>query len=290
MKIETVNLSEKNLNITLTAYQLQDKLGDKQGIERPAVIVCPGGGYTFLSDREAEPIAMKFLAKGYNAFILSYSINEDAKYPNPVFDAARAIYEVRKNAEKWHVDRDKICICGFSAGGHVAAGIGVYWNHDFVKHELGLDNSEDIKPNGLILAYPLADIGTYTPEYFADKPELIDNGRRCLEALFGTASPTVKQMDSVRLYRHVSKDTPKTFMWHTYEDGLVAVDNVLDFSKALAKNSVPFEMHVFQNGDHGLACVDKTTNMGYDMGKAARDSIWFDMALAWLDDNMPLEI
>ncbi len=290
MKVEAINLRKDNPKIKLTAYQLSHKLGDRKDIVRPAVLICPGGGYTFLSDREAEPIAMKFLSKGYNAFILDYSVKGDAKYPNPLYDAANAIYTIRTNAEKWNIDKDKICVCGFSAGGHVAASLGVYWNHEFVKKELGIKDSEMIKPNGMILGYPLLDIATFTPEYFSDKPDLIEHGERCLDALFGTNEPDPKQMDSVSLYKHVSSDTPKTFMWHTYEDGLVAVDNVLDFSKALAQNDVAFEMHIFQNGGHGLACVDKTTNMGIDMGTAARYSIWFDLALAWMDDNLPFEI
>ena len=119
MRYETIVLNEER-NVTLTAM-VQGVGGEFRGIEaRPAVLVIPGGGYMFCSDREADPVALPYLKAGYHAFILRYSVGADAAWPRPLQDYEEAMALIDAHAEEWHVLRDKIAVVGFSAGGHLA--------------------------------------------------------------------------------------------------------------------------------------------------------------------------
>lgn len=135
---ERLILNEER-NVTLDVY-IPDVSPEMPNMNvKPAILVFPGGAYAFCSDREAEPVAFEFMAKGYNAFILRYSLNENALFPNPLNDAIQALKLIRENCEKWHTDPHKIAVCGFSAGGHLAAAVSTM--------------SEE-KPDACILGYP----------------------------------------------------------------------------------------------------------------------------------------
>ncbi len=144
MKIETIYLSE-NKSITLTTYipDISDEMPNMK--VKPGILVLPGGAYKFCSDREAEPIALHYASRGFNAFVLRYSLNEDAEFPKPLNEAVTALKMIRENAEEWHTDPDKIAVIGFSAGGHLAS---------------ALCTMSEEKPNASILGYPciLSDI------------------------------------------------------------------------------------------------------------------------------------
>src|SRR3989304_3816830 len=137
MKTISFNLSHEN--VTLTSYLLDSSQEMPNTRLRPVVLVFPGGGYYACSDREAEPIALAFLAEGYQAFVLRYSIGENASFPRPLNDAEEALELIRVNADEWSVDPARIAVCGFSAGGHLAAALGTMGR---------------VRPNALILAYP----------------------------------------------------------------------------------------------------------------------------------------
>ena len=145
MNIERIVLNEER-NVTLTVYipDISDEMPNMN--VKAGVLVFPGGAYKFCSDREAEPVAFEFMAKGYNVFILRYSLNEDSAFPNPLNDAIEALNLIKSKAMEWHTNPDKIAVCGFSAGGHLAA---------------ALCTMSDVKPNACILGYPciLRDIG-----------------------------------------------------------------------------------------------------------------------------------
>ncbi len=138
MKTETLIL-KSNPNVTLTTYLLDTSPELPNASVRPAVLILPGGGYRACSDREAEPVAMAFLAQGYHAFVLRYSLNKNAAFPKPLRDAEEALETIRARAAEWGIVEDKIAVCGFSAGGHLAAALGTMGR---------------VRPNALILGYP----------------------------------------------------------------------------------------------------------------------------------------
>ena len=121
---------------------------------RPVIVICPGGGYGMVSDREAEPIAMKFLGAGYHAVILRYSVAPAVHYPTALRQLAWTVAHLREHAAEYHIDPNKVVVAGFSAGGHLAASYGVFWKKKtFLAEELGVD-AEQLRPNGLLLSYP----------------------------------------------------------------------------------------------------------------------------------------
>lgn len=138
MITEKIILNEER-NVTLDIYipHISDEMPNMK--VKPAVLVLPGGGYSFCSDREAEPVAFEFMAKGYNVFVLRYSLKEHSLFPTPLNDAISALKMIRENSAKWSTDPQRVAVCGFSAGGHLAA---------------ALSTMSDEKPNACILGYP----------------------------------------------------------------------------------------------------------------------------------------
>ena len=137
--VQMVETKLNNGKALLTSYILNDSPEFKNITTRPAVLIFPGGGYHFVSDREAEPVAMSFLAEGYNAFVLRYSVGEGEEFSSVFREAEEAIALIHQNADEWNVDKDKIAVIGFSAGGHLAA---------------SLATMGTIRPDALILGYP----------------------------------------------------------------------------------------------------------------------------------------
>jgi acetyl esterase/lipase len=259
---EGLTYQSKNVNDfrpTLDTYVLS---GNKK---RGAVLIFPGGGYGFTSDREAEPIAMKYNSAGYHAFVLYYSV-APAKHPQPLIDAVRAINIMRENAEAWNVDPDKIAVSGFSAGGHLAASFGVHWKKPYLYNNSGLD-IETARPNALILSYPVITSGEY-----AHKGSFIN--------LLGedAESSLLKEMS---LEHQVNATTPPTFIWHTIEDGLVPVENTLLFAQELRNNNIPFELHIYPKGGHGLSLATNETGENDQIDPHV--STWMELSIQWLD-------
>ena len=239
---------------------------------RRAVIVCPGGGYYFRSDREAEPIAMQFLAAGFATFILNYTIKEKAANYAPLCQAALAIKHVREHAAEYNVDPDHVFTCGFSAGGHLAAWAGVCWDHPAVKAVLGNAPEGISRPNGMILSYPVLTAGE-----FAHKGSI--------HRLCGKENPTTEEENLFSLELHVNKTTPPAFLWHTFSDGAVPVENSLLMAGALRRAGVPFELHIFPEGQHGLSLSNEQTASG--RGEALivpHVQCWMDLAIRWVRD------
>ncbi len=250
-------------SVKLTSYVLDVfwEIGRKK---RPAVIICPGGGYEMLSDREAEPVALRFASQGIHAFVLSYSV-EQKPFPTALLELAQSTAFVRANAEAWDIDPDNISVCGFSAGGHLAASLGVHWNKKFVCETL--EFTDEHKPNSLILAYPVITSGKYAH-------------KGSIENIIGL-HPAESLKDLVSLENHVSNDTPRTFIWHCADDQTVPVENTIFFINALSKNKVSFECSIYPHGGHGISLCDDTTSAipEHYSEKCAK---WFDRAVNWL--------
>ncbi|MBE6702638.1 MAG: alpha/beta hydrolase [Ruminococcaceae bacterium] len=235
---------------------------------RQAVIVCPGGGYGALSDREAEPIATQFLAAGFATFILRYSVGEGAKDYAPLKQVALAIKHVREHAPEYHIDPDRIFTCGFSAGGHLAASAGVLWNSP-VLADIQKGAPEGInRPNGMILCYPVITAGEWAH-------------KGSIHRLCGTKTPTKEEENRFSLELHVNETTPPAFIWHTFNDNCVPVQNALLMAEAMTAAKVPFELHIFPNGPHGLALCNEQTAKGSENLLNPHCACWVELAIKW---------
>jgi acetyl esterase/lipase len=222
----------------------------------PAIVVCPGGAYRRRAPHEGEPIARWLNSLGIAAFVLDYRVAPN-RHPAPLHDAQRAIRTVRHHAAEWRADGTRVGILGFSAGGHLAAAAGTHPGTG----ELGATDPVDrhsARPDLLVLCYPVITFGEHRHE------------GSMLNLLGDDPSDEARQALSVE--RCVTAETPPTFLWHTAEDGSVPVQNSLLFAKALARNDVPFALHVFPHGRHGL-------------GLAADDRLvgaWTRLCAGWL--------
>lgn len=226
-------------DVTLETYCPDNFDEFSKGRKRKAVIVFPGGGYEFLSEREAEPVALRFAGNDLASFVLKYTIKPQMKPPYPIVDALAAIAYVRKNARKYNVDEDKICVCGFSAGGHLAATVGAYyWEKEYLDF-LKL-TEKDTKVNGCILGYPV----------------ILDVGHQVTMNAISDGDPVRKAKFSID--KHVTEKYPKTFIWHTTMDTCVPVSNSLSLAKALEDKKILFEMHIYPALDHGQSLADES--------------------------------
>lgn len=245
--------------------------------KRPLVLICPGGGYAYTSDREAEAMALQYMAMGYHAAILRYSC-APAKYPTALLEAASAMALIRKHAEEWHVDADKIAIQGCSAGGHLAASLGMFWDEDFVAEGIGLgaDEHDLIRPNGMILCYPVITSGEFAH-------------RGSFENLLGTveegADPAYleEMLEKMSLEKQVSEKTPKAFIWHTFEDGSVPVENSLMLVSALRKAGISTEFHMYPKGGHGLALANHLTATADGGAMQEECTSWIGLVHTWME-------
>lgn len=231
--------------------------------KRPLMLVVPGGGYSMTSDREADPIAMAFCKRGYQACILRYSCRTASEQPalgdKPLLEAAAAIRYAREHAAEWGIDPDKITVCGFSAGGHLAASLGVHWNHpDYIP-----DAGEIYKPNAMILSYAVATANRFSHRGSIGNLTGVD-GESALDGRYDAAA-------------YVDKDTAPAFIWHTQEDNCVPVENALTMANEMQKNGRPYSLHIFTHGWHGLSL--STAEVG---GGPAEVQDWVELAHKWL--------
>ncbi len=265
---ETIKLSPTDATLTAYAYTPTGSLG----FPRRAVIVIPGGGYSFCSEREAEPIAKKFLGAGLNAFVLRYTVKEGAQNYQPLIQISLAIKHVRENAEKYGVDPRYVYTCGFSAGGHLSAWAGTCWNLPLLRPYLG-DAPEGInRPTGMILSYPVISAGEYAH-------------RGSFNKLLGRKTDgTEPELDVFSLEKQVGPHTCPAFIWHTFTDQLVPVQNSLLMAEAMTAAGIPYELHIFPEGRHGLALANEETDCGRAEMNVPHVSCWIDLAVRWIND------
>lgn len=270
LKDEYAFLGEDGRNPTLTCYLPYNLVEMGRADEmRPSMVVCPGGGYGNCSEREAEPIALKFLNWGFNVFVLRYSCAPH-RYPVQLREVASVFEMIYKNATEWHCDTEKIGIIGFSAGGHLTAHYSNAYNSDAVREVF----PESKKPNFSVLCYPVIS----ADESFAHRGSFIN--------LLGT----YPEGDDVAKYscdKMVSENTPPTFIWHTTEDQAVPVKNSLVYATALADNKVPFTLRIYPYGVHGLSTVDHLTLDDDRLdSKTLLASTWLDEFKKWFDQTI----
>lgn len=233
---------------------------------KPLILMCPGGGYVMTSDREADPIAFQFLAMGMSVAILRYSV-APAEYPVALLELATAMKMIKEHSEEWFVDEDKIFLQGCSAGGHLAASFGMFWHENWIGERVGIA-PEKLKPAGMILCYPVITSG--------EKAH-----RGSFEALL-KSQYTEEMLERTSLEKQVTEHTPPAFIWHTYTDDTVPVENSLMLIQAMKEYDISVEFHMYPIGGHGLSTSDDiaidTRNFGYQ--KECQS--WIPLVKTWL--------
>lgn len=257
----------------LTTY-IRD-LSSEIDLERkaPAMLVIPGGGYYMVSDREGEPVAMRYLALGFNAFVLDYSVAEDSalKYPYQIAEAVMAMEYLRINAENLNIDPEKIAAVGFSAGGHLCAMLGSF--HNCPETGKVFKPTVCVKPNAVVLGYPVissdisfAHIGSFINLCGEENKELM------------------KKVDVLNL---IDENSAPAFIWSTFNDNVVPCQNAIEAALKYKESGVPVSLHVFGKGEHGLSVADATV---YKADKALKEMSvsvpeWVRLSVEWLEEQ-----
>lgn len=246
----------------------------------PLVVIIPGGGYHHTSLREAKNVADFLMPLGFHSVILNYREQHDV-YPEPQLELAYVMDYFRENAIKYHINSDKILNIGFSAGAHLMLSQTIY-HDEYGKNSL---------PNGLVICYPVVSsnyqfghlssfdllINGFTDSIASTSKEDTINH---LEALKGTSKFDL--IDKLSIERHIPKDFPESFMWHTQTDESVNIKNSLALYISLVENNINCEYHVFPKGAHGMSLADDSMTTG---GKYLKDDYiheWTKYLVNWL--------
>lgn len=270
MKYETVKIEMEDVVQASLSLYIQDSYPETYGERRrPLILVCPGGGYEHVSVREGEPIALHFMTAGCHAAVLWYDIaKHGVQHPQELKELAWAVAYIREHANEYAIDKDKILVAGFSAGAHLAAMLGCFWDKDWLEKEMCM-KKECYQPNGLVLAYPVITSG-----------ELAHRGS--FVNLMGSGASDALEKE-LSLENQVTDKVPSVFMWHTFEDGTVPLENSLMFAAALRKAGVNFEYHVFPHGGHGYSLATKETCITNEIDPQCEQ--WMELCKNWLKYN-----
>lgn len=264
--------TQSDAETTLTLYMQEPTAEIDAERTFPCVVICPGGGYEFTSAREAEPVALRYAAKGYSAVVLRYSTGTK-RFPIQLCEVSMTLAWLRRNCAALHLCENKIAVCGFSAGGHVAASLSNLYDLPAIRAYLSIAPEEN-KPNAAVLCYPVITSGAFA--HRGSFEHLID------------AKTDAAMQEKISLENSVHANCPPTFLWHTADDTCVPVENSLLYAMALRRFQIPLEMHVFLSGVHGLSLADSnTTNV--PEGKQRDIAEWFDMSVRFLDRIFALD-
>lgn len=262
MLMKTVALDAQNANVTLTTY-----VTPAPNEKRPAMLVIHGGGYcSDCSDREGEPIALAFLARGYQAFMLKYTLKPTDPY-KPLVDASRAMEHIRRNAERYSVDPKRVFVVGFSAGGHLAATLGTMWKNQTLNQKAGIAPGSN-RPTGTILCYPVIREDGHAGSFQNLLGEHADD-------------PEWRQLFSADT--QVDAESSPAFVIHTFPDATVPVNDSLSMAAALNAHGVMCELHVYPTGPHGMALATDVTAGGQEKFVDATYARWVDDACRFMD-------
>ncbi len=267
-KINLGNSGYGTRDAILTTY-VQENLESVPSRRRPAVIICPGGGYEYQSDREGEPVALEFLKRGYQAFVLEYAVLEEQEtqglLPYPQMDLAKAVAYVKEHQELWNVDGEKITILGCSAGGNLCALYSGFYQQDWFEEKTGYSR-EQMQVHAMILCYPVIDLNAGWPKEDAVRERI------CRESAWEGAQDLV------------TEQTPRTFIWHTNTDGTVPAENTISYTQALLHHGVDAECHMYHRGCHGLSLANEQTKVR-DEHEEPHVAGWIDLAFEWLQET-----
>lgn len=220
---------------TLTPFLAENPTG-------AAIVVCPGGGYGGLAAHEGKDYALWLNSLGIHAFVLKYRLGSGGyRHPRMLEDAARAVRTLRSRASEWSIDKARVGIIGSSAGGHLASTLLTHFDAGNPNSEDAVDR-ESSRPDLGILCYPVITLGEFT--HSGSKKNLLGE------------NPSPELVNFLSNELQVTRDTPPTFLWHTLEDLAVPVENSLLFASALRKHGVPFDLHIYEKGRHGIGLAN----------------------------------
>lgn len=275
---ETIQLFEDKDVSLVTYLHNESKQRDFQIHKRPAIIVLPGGAYSFLSDPEGEPVALTFMKEGYNTFVLNYTVGDDCQYPDILIEISKAILTVRENAEKWNIDPHAIILMGFSAGACLAGMSATQWNAPEVAQALHVD-SMMLKPDACVIGYGAWDNANtiqHDPQFF--NPNAAKIAQEC-----------TPQLD---LINYVGKHVPPMFIWHNFHDKYVPASNPLMIASAMYEQKIPVELHLFAYGEHGMSVCNHLSSYNEKSYQLVKESPnvyqWVDMAVNWINKQFEI--
>ncbi|MBE6635497.1 MAG: alpha/beta hydrolase [Ruminococcaceae bacterium] len=239
---------------------------------RDAMLVIPGGGYgSVCTDREGEPVALDFFAKGYNAFVLNYRVGREGDvFPKQLLDAAAAMIYIRKNAEKLCINPSRVFAVGFSAGGHLCGCLATMFDYNEVLEAYG-DDYMLVRPTAAILSYPVTVLTD-------------DTHINSFKNLLGRPSGefTEDEISKFSLDRAATPDAAPMFLWHTAEDQLVPPVGTITFAHALAVLGVKYKLSMYPYGPHGLALANEVTRCGNPAMVQPLAATWTCEADEWM--------
>ena len=299
-KVYPIQVEGSQSYARLTVY-IQEHYEEVGIDDRPMVLICPGGAYAYTSPREGEAYAMQFLSFGYHAAVLNYSCAPSV-YPAALTELALSVALIRSRAREWHVAPRQVIVMGSSAGGHLAASLGVFWQEAFLGEAVerqfpgcaavweeggvasrpypgnpapdqsGLQgfSQEMLRPDGMILCYPVITSGEFAH-------------RGSFENLLGEREAELTE--AMSLENRVSDKTPPTFLWHTFEDNAVPVENSLLFVGALRRAGVSTEFHLYPRGGHGLALANRLTASRDGGAMQEECTSWISLAHTWVESR-----
>lgn len=243
---------------------------DDRSAPADAMLVIPGGGYSRLcSARTGEPIALAYLTRGMNAFVLHYSVGKQILSPlDPLTQASLAMLHIRANAAHYNINPQRVFVAGFSAGGHLAASLGTLWHDDELQARLN-SCGEGNRPSGMVLCYAVISSGAH-------------GHKGSFDNLLGSDTPSQAQLERFSLELHVDARTCPAFIMHTFDDPVVPVENSLLMLSACSAAHIPCEAHIYPHGPHGMALANRVTWMGNAALDNAPISRWVDDSIVWM--------
>ncbi|KRK79669.1 putative lipase esterase (putative) [Companilactobacillus nodensis DSM 19682 = JCM 14932 = NBRC 107160] len=264
--MEKQKLMYKNHEFGIDTYWLDPISDFTTEVKHPVAIIFPGGRFTFQTDREAQPIALKFASEGIHAIVLHYQLIEDNTpvYPLALQETATVLNWLQSQAKIHQIDLNKIILVGFSAGGHVVADFNSIMTDKTSQNKVMLDELE-VLPAANILCYPVIDLTAGYP--------------RTMEHRLAVTPDRFYW----RSQEHLTVNAKPTFIWQTVDDKTVPVKNSLLYAEKMEKLNLPFELHLFASGKHGLSLGTYVTQQpGNELHLNDFVANWWELGMNWL--------
>lgn len=276
----------------LKTYILERQEYARKSILRPAVIVCPGGGYALVSQNEGEPVALAYAREGFHTFVLKYSVTYANPFPQALLELGKAYLYVLEHADEFGINKKQIYVAGFSAGGHLALSLGTFYYEKFLLDKLQT-TAETLKPAGLILGYPAVSL---KPARTSSKPskeleKLIaaglcgDFGKYSIQQIMtGKENFSNEEAEALNLLNRIDEKVPPMFIFGSNHDSVIHPLDIVSLAKLLRENNIEFELHLFNRGNHGLSIYDETVAYQWQLENMHMNE-WVSLSVKWLKEN-----